>query len=431
MIGSVPEKHRRRGDGKGGRRALAVALVLATSAGCASLPRDHRLADGQPLLPSDPAATQYLAPSARAPADNDPFRRAMARTVAEAAANAGLPAPVRDERLDRLAGDIARGTRADEEPSVDLVSFLMAHHGMIEPHPNLVVVRGPAPGAQAIADHLRPQLPDLLRQGPNQRLGIGVWRSRRETAVVLALQDQHLDLRPVPRAVPAGQGAAIVGRLRAGHHTPEVIVAPPRGPVIELPVEPSSEGWFETTFTCDGEPGRFQVEIVARDARGPRVLANFPLYCAVAPPARSPPLPPASAPPRDPRHVASELLTLINRDRVAAGLAGVELDEGLSELAQGQSREMAATGVVATVSPHTGNPVDRVRSRGLTPSAVAEIVGRAHSADSFHRAIMSSPSNRRNVLDPSFTHIGIAVTAGPREFDSLPLFVTEVFARGL
>ena len=382
------------------------------------------------LRPSGPGAAHYLSPSPRPAAAGEPLRRALAQAVAEAAVAAGLPAPVRDTRLDRAADDIARGTPAGQQPSLELVAFLLSHYGVVEPQPNLVLMRGGLQPDKGIVDHLRPQLPAILRMGPNQRLGIGVLRGQREMVVVLAFQDQNLELRPLPRALRAGQVAAIAGRLRNGYRIPQVFVTPPSGPVDELRVS-QSRGWFEARLDCGPRRGRFQIEVTATDARGPGVLANFPVYCAVAPPERSPPLSSERAAPQDPDDAASELLALINRDRKAVGLGPVRLDRRLSAVAQAHSQEMAATGAAVHVSPTTGSAADRVHRRGLNPQLVAENVGRAYNADQAQRGFMSSPGHRAAVLEPRVTHVGIGVAAGRPEGESVPLFFTQLFAGGL
>jgi len=257
-----------------------------------------------------------------------------------------------------------------------------------------------------------------------------VLRGQREMVVVLAFQDQHLELRPLPRALRAGQVAVIAGRLRDGYRTPQVFVTPPTGPVSELRVV-QSRGWFEARLDCGARRGRFQIEIAATDAGGPGVLANFPVYCAVAPPEHSPLLLAERAAPQDPDDAASEMLELINRDRKAVGVSPVRLDRRLAAVAQAHSQEMAATGAVVHVSPTTGNAADRVHRRGLNPERVAENVGRAYNADQGQRGIMSSPGHRAAVLDPRVTHVGIGVAAGRPEGKAVPLFFTQLFAGGL
>jgi uncharacterized protein YkwD len=421
-------------------RRLAGSVVWGLAVvvgGCALARRGDDLAEPTPigggtaLEPSARGADRYLAPSPRPPPETDPLRKAVAEAIAQAATALRLPPPVRDARLDRAADDIARGTPGDQQPSFDLVAFLLAHYGVVEPEPNLVLVRGGLQANESIVDHLRPQLPAILRQGPHDRLGIGILREREQMVVVLALQDQHLELRPIPRSVAAGQVVHLSGRLRDGFRAPQVIVTPPVGPVGELRVR-QWRGGFEARLECRaGQPGPYQVEIAATNEKGPGVLANFPIYCAVRPPDRSPLLVPERGTPQHPDDAAGELFRLINRDRQAVGLSPVRADRRLAEIARQHSREMAETGVVAHTSPRTGNAADRVRKTGLRPEIVAENVGRAYNAPQAQRGFMSSPGHRSNVLEPRLTHVGIGVVAGKNEGDAVPLFFTQLFAAGL
>jgi uncharacterized protein YkwD len=161
------------------------------------------------------------------------------------------------------------------------------------------------------------------------------------------------------------------------------------------------------------------------------VLANFPVYCGAAPPARPPSTAIERLPPQDPAVAERELMALVEHDRAVARLRPLRWDRRLGDVARAHSREMAATGVIEHVSPRTGNAADRVRRAGLEPLLVTENVGRAYSAAQAERGFMTSPGHRANVIDPRVTHGGLGVAAGAREGSMLPLFFTQLFAEGL
>ena len=98
----------------------------------------------------------------------------------------------------------------------------------------------------------------------------------------------------------------------------------------------------------------------------------------------------------------------------------------LSEVARAHSQEMASTGVVAHVSPRTGNAADRLRRARILPAIVGENVGRAYSASDAERGFMASPGHRANVVDPRAKRIGVGVVLGKPVTGTVPLYVTQI-----
>jgi uncharacterized protein YkwD len=367
-----------------------------------------------------------MAPPPSLPDDGDPVRRLLVVELTRAAVAAGLPAPERDVRLDRAADDLARTTPEESQPSFDVVSYLVAHYGIVEPEPNLLFGRGGPHAEDAIVDLLRGQIPRLLARQPRSRLGIGVFRGK-ELSVVMALQEHHLELRPVRRALTPGLVAELDGRLLDGYRLPKVIVTGPGGDVRELRVR-QARGRFSASFGCRrDETGAYQLEIAAESEQGPLVLANFPVYCGVEPPPRSPPVVLETVGRQDPAAAEEELVTLINQERLARGLSPLRAERRLAEVARAHSQEMASTGVVAHVSPRTGNAADRVAKIGLRPMVVAENVGSAYTAAQAHRGFMTSPGHRANVIEPRVTTLGVGVVAGREENGMVTLYFTELF----
>jgi len=262
-----------------------------------------------------------------------------------------------------------------------------------------------------------------------RRMGVGVKRKGDELTLVLALQTHHLELAALPRRLPTQGTVLLFGRLLGRYAKPSVLVATPQGMVRNLALA-ARKGRFELTLACDAGDGIYQVEIEGDDGRGPAVLANFPVYCGVQPPTKIATM--GQDPTRriDPEEAERELLILVNRDRVAAGLAPLERDARLQEIARGYSREMARSGEVVHISSKSGAALDRVRAAGLSPlpSALAENVGRAFSTREVQTAFMGSPGHRANILNAEITHVGIGVAVGQTVGGATPLFFTQLFA---
>jgi uncharacterized protein YkwD len=384
------------------------------------------------LDPSGPAAEWYMSPAPRAAPDELPTRKLIADGIARLAAEAGVAAPARDGRLDRLADDVARLRPMQQTPSFELIAFLMSHYGVVEPEPQMKYGEADPRAPLLIVENLRPQLMEAMREIPRPRLGVGLAMTGDYLSVVLALQPQNLELRPVPRTLAAGLVAHLSGRLYRGYLLPKVIVSFADGTVDDLRVRGTAAG-FEAAVGCRlDRRGVMQVEITAVTERGPTVLANFPIFCAVEPPAHSPELVLDTSGSLDPEAVEDQLLVLVNRDRARQGLQLLRLDRRLRDVARGYSREMAETGLVGHQSARSGNVADRLKRARIEVMLAGENVGLDYSAAGAHRGFMSSPGHRGNVVDPRMTVVGIGVVpGGQRNTNNLvPLYITEVFAAG-
>ncbi|MBI3977158.1 MAG: CvpA family protein [Chloroflexi bacterium] len=105
----------------------------------------------------------------------------------------------------------------------------------------------------------------------------------------------------------------------------------------------------------------------------------------------------------------AEMLDLVNRERVKAGLKPFQLDPQLREVGRGYSQEMFQSGYIAHNSSISGAPEDRLRRAGVTYRIAGENLGFAPTVQSAHDGFMQSPSHRENILRPEFGRIGIGV----------------------
>jgi uncharacterized protein YkwD len=385
-----------------------------------------------PLSPRSGPAPTYVAPIApgERPAPGDPLRDGVLGEVARAAASAGVAVPVHDVRLDKACDEIATSTRHREAPSFELVSFFLAHHGIVEPDPSLMFMRGTHGADDLALAEIRAQLPERLKSGEWGRVGVGVDRAGPELIVLLALQEQNLELQALPRRIPVSGRVALVGRLLGSLRMAQVFVTNPVGTVRELPVT-RRDAAFDAAFSCTHGAGTYQVEIAGTNAQGPSVVANFPVYCGIEPPSESPALEAETEGPLDAAKAEQSVFALVNRDRAAAGLPALVWDGRLAAVARAHSEDMAQDNYVAHVSPRFGTVNDRIRRASLTPTLLSENVGRAYSAGQAQRGFMLSPGHRGNVIDKRVTHVGIGVAVGRSEGGQTPLFVTQLFAAGI
>jgi uncharacterized protein YkwD len=378
-----------------------------------------------PMVPGAPAEGAYTAaPSKRAGPPRDPLRDAIVDDARVAAGRAGRRLPIADPRLEWAMTDLARHLRGDQLPALGAVAFLLSHYGLIEPSPHFFFARASAGTDAEIRARAREEFAVALRAGAVGRIGVGIDRSGPEVHVVAGFQETPVVLATaIPRRLRRGGQVRVAARIDAAYRDPQLATTSPDGRVHEAPASRGRELTGEVR--CDAD-GRYQIEIVATGAVGPTVLANFPVYCGVAPPLvwhDSVGMQQGSA---DPAAAEQEIVALVNRDRARAGLPPVTADARLTAIARAHCHDMIDHDFVGHLSPRTGTSMDRVRRAGLTPDIVFENVGRAYSPDQAESGFLGSPGHRGNLLDPRARRIGVGVVFGPEVSGARPLFVTQL-----
>ncbi len=158
-------------------------------------------------------------------------------------------------------------------------------------------------------------------------------------------------------------------------------------------------------------------------------LLSIALTFAASLPALAQPALGVAAPgvaPEDDRDLGgeAEIVANVNALRAEAGVEALSRDTALDRAAAVHSRDMAAHGELVHVSERTGNPADRVRRAGVEPERVGENIAQGADADAAYATIVASDVHRNQLLDPSFTHLGVAVVRGAEG-----VYLTQVFAR--
>ncbi len=342
-----------------------------------------------------------------------------------AAGQLGVSALVTDARLERVAKALSglKGAQSRNEQNVTRLCWL---HGLVEPVPTVLNVETTDPSGTAGLELVRSWAAGLLSSGRFRRMG--AWAERRGGGwkVVVAVQEVHLDLEPLPRQVPCGRTIGVRGRVERGFRNVRLAVTGPDGVVREAPL--SSRGRdFGGKVLLQGK-GRHQMEILANGPAGPTVLANFPVYCGIAAPTSFRPTAPVSGP-SAPAAAERYLFVAINRERRKRHLGALIWNDVLARVARNHSAEMCQTGRFGHRSRRTGQPEDRVRRAGVDASLVAENVAVASDAAAVHQALMSSPGHRANILTDDVTHVGVGAVRCRMAHGGVHLMVTEVFIR--
>lgn len=107
------------------------------------------------------------------------------------------------------------------------------------------------------------------------------------------------------------------------------------------------------------------------------------------------------------------VFTLVNKERKANGLKELTLSSKLTNIAEMKSADMAEKNYFSHQSPTYGSPFEMLQKYGVTYRSAGEnIAAGQKSAEEVMKAWMNSSGHRANILNPSFTQIGIGYYAG-------------------
>ena len=119
-----------------------------------------------------------------------------------------------------------------------------------------------------------------------------------------------------------------------------------------------------------------------------------------------------NAPPRP--DLEAEMLELVNQERAANGLAPLEADPELTEVARRHSADMFARGYFSHYTPEGKDPFDRMRESNVSFRNAGENLALAPTLQIAHTGLMNSPGHRANILRPQFGRVGIGILNGGR-----------------
>ena len=108
----------------------------------------------------------------------------------------------------------------------------------------------------------------------------------------------------------------------------------------------------------------------------------------------------------------TEVVRLVNQIRSQNGLKPLTQDWQLSRVARVKSQDMADKNYFSHTSPTYGSPFDMMKSFGISYKTAAENIATGQKTpQSVVNAWMNSSGHRKNILNPSFTTIGVGYVA--------------------
>ena len=107
-----------------------------------------------------------------------------------------------------------------------------------------------------------------------------------------------------------------------------------------------------------------------------------------------------------------EVVRLVNEIRVNNGLKALTYNWELSRVARYKSQDMKDNGYFSHTSPVYGTPFQMMKSFGITYRSAGENIARGQrSPRAVVNAWMNSSGHRANILNASFTEIGVGYVA--------------------
>lgn len=108
----------------------------------------------------------------------------------------------------------------------------------------------------------------------------------------------------------------------------------------------------------------------------------------------------------------SEVVRLVNKKRAKYGLKPLTQDWQLSRVARYKSEDMRRLGYFSHTSPTYGSPFEMMHSFGISYRTAGENIAKGYkSPEAVVEGWMNSPGHRANILNSTYTHIGVGYVA--------------------
>ena len=200
---------------------------------------------------------------------------------------------------------------------------------------------------------------------------------------------------------------------------PKALLASPDGSTYDISGTVNSRGLEVPLFFNHGK-GRYVLQILAEDTYGTQVTNQMEVWVGQPPMRVEKPVPEAEWG-IEPETQEAQMVELVNRYRERHGLRPLALSQRLVESARAHREDMRGGHFFGHRSPSKGELGQRT---GGVPglNSVAENIAMSVSITWAHDGLVSSPSHRRNLLNPDMTHMGIGVVTR----DSGPIRVVYV-----
>lgn len=111
--------------------------------------------------------------------------------------------------------------------------------------------------------------------------------------------------------------------------------------------------------------------------------------------------------------IENQVIQLTNQERAKNGLKPLAADWQLSRVARYKSVDMRDKNYFSHTSPTYGSPFNMIQSFGVTYRSAGENIAAGQRTPSeVVQSWMNSPGHRKNILNASYTHIGVGHASG-------------------
>jgi uncharacterized protein YkwD len=340
----------------------------------------------------------------------------------------GKAVPQTDGRLCAIAETLLGWqVEGDELPPESVRQFLSSYFGLPTTFRQLLISNIDTEADRQLADALSAPIGTFAESAQVPRYGLVTSRVKKGvTKAALVMQDQNLELSPVPRKLSAGANATLDGRALGTIDKPKVTISNVMGKLETVPGGPDKS--FRTQLQCGEKPGKILVQITGESEGADVVLASFPVACGGVELATAVPMPgkQRGASSTDPAKVEQRLLELTNADRSAAGLKPLESDAALAKIARDVSDNRAKG--KATSSSEL---LQAMRDADISAPVILESAVQALDDNDAYTRLSNSPEDRANLMNPDVTQIGVGVAPGAAVGNKPTIIVTGLFVKQL
>lgn len=108
----------------------------------------------------------------------------------------------------------------------------------------------------------------------------------------------------------------------------------------------------------------------------------------------------------------NKVLELVNAERAKQGLQPLEMDESVRSVARLKSQDMSKNNYFSHTSPTYGTPFEMLKKYGISYKSAGENIAQGYQTpEQVVQGWMNSSGHRANILNASYTHIGIGYEA--------------------
>ncbi|GIO97443.1 hypothetical protein J14TS5_25290 [Paenibacillus lautus] len=130
-------------------------------------------------------------------------------------------------------------------------------------------------------------------------------------------------------------------------------------------------------------------------------------------PSTTPSQPSESAGTTEKSNFASEVVTLVNKERANAGLKPLTVHAKLTTVALDKAKDMSDNNYFSHTSPTHGSPFDMMKAYGISYGYAGENIAKGQrTPQEVMNSWMNSQGHRENILSPNFTKIGVGYYNG-------------------